>query len=204
MTKAAHTKTTRGRGSKIETLPNEVKALLDAMLRDKEYTQQEVLAEVNKQIEALGLPDDEKISRSGLNRYSTKMAKIGKRMQQTQATAEAWVAKLGERPSGDMGKLLIQMTQTMAFDIAENAMSYDPDNDDPSAPAEPASLGMLKNLSLTIQRLEKTRMDSIKNEKEIRKAFAEEAAKKAETVAKQAGLTATAVQTIKNEILGIA
>lgn len=197
-------KTTRGRGSKIETLPSEVKSLLDAMLRDKEYTQQEVLAEVNKQIEELGLPDDEKISRSGLNRYSTKMAKIGKRMQQTQATAEAWVAKLGERPSGDMGKLLIQMTQTMAFDIAENAMSYDPENQDPDAPAEPASLGMLKNLSLTIQRLEKTRMDSIKNEKEIRKAFAEEAAKKAETVAKQAGLTTAAVQTIKNEILGIA
>lgn len=195
-------KVTRGRGSKIETLPDEVKALLDAMLRDREYTQQEILAEVNQQIDELGLPSNEKISRSGLNRYSSKMAKIGKRMQQTQATAQAWVSKLGEKPSGDMGKLLIQMTQTMAFEIAQGAMNHDPDAED--SDSEPASLGMIKELALTVQRLEKTRRDSIKNEQEIRKAFAAEAANKAETVAKQAGLTATAVQTIKNEILGIA
>lgn len=88
-------KHTRGRGSKIEQLPDDVKGFLNAMLRDKQYSQQEILAEVNKQIEGLGLPEDEQISKSGLNRYASKMAKIGKRMQQTQATAEAWVAKLG-------------------------------------------------------------------------------------------------------------
>jgi hypothetical protein len=188
-------KPTRGRGSKIEQLPDDVKGLLNALLRDKQYSQQEILAEVNKQIGELGLPEDEQISKSGLNRYASKMAKIGKRMQETHATAEAWVAKLGEKPSGDIGKLLINMTQTMAFDIAEAAMSNE---------EEPASLGMIKELALTVQRLEKTRTDSIKNEKEIRKAFAEEAAEKAGSVAKAAGLTKQAVQTIKNEILGIA
>ena len=86
------------------------------------------------------------------------------------------------------------MTQTMAFELAESAMGEE----------EPASLGMIKELALTVQRLEKTRTDSIKNEKEIRKAFAEEAAEKAGSVAKAAGLTKQAVQTIKNEILGIA
>ncbi|MBL4797633.1 MAG: DUF3486 family protein [Oleispira sp.] len=187
-------KATRGRGSKIEQLPDDVKGLLNALLRDKQYSQQEILAEVNKQLDELGLPEDEQISKSGLNRYASKMAKIGKRMQETHATAEAWVAKLGEKPSGDIGKLLINMTQTMAFDIAEGAMSEE----------GPASLGMVKELALTVQRLEKTRTDSIKNEKEIRKAFAEEAADKAGTVAKAAGLTKEAVQTIKNEILGIA
>lgn len=86
------------------------------------------------------------------------------------------------------------MTQTMAFEIAEDAMNNE----------EPASVGMLKELALTVNRLEKTRTDSIKNEKEIRKAVAEEAAEKAGAVAKAAGLTKTAIQTIKNEILGIA
>ena len=123
------------------------------------------------------------------------MAQQGKKIQETQAVADAWVAKMGEKPTGDIGKLLIQMTQTMAFDLAITAT----EDDD-----EPASLGMLKDLALTIQRLEKTRMDSIKNEKEIRKAFAEQAANAAEKAAKKAGLTAQAVQTIKNEILGIA
>ncbi|MAK90450.1 MAG: hypothetical protein CMI13_04330 [Oleibacter sp.] len=191
----AKRKVTRGRGSKIETLPGDVKAFLDSMLRDKEYTQQQILDEVNSQIEQLGLPDDEKISRSGLNRYASFMAQQGKKIQETQAVADAWVAKMGEKPTGDIGKLLIQMTQTMAFDLAITAT----EDDD-----EPASLGMLKDLALTIQRLEKTRMDSIKNEKEIRKAFAEQAANAAEKAAKKAGLTAQAVQTIKNEILGIA
>lgn len=188
-------KHTRGRGSKIEQLPDEVQAFLNAMLRDKQYSQQEILTEVNAQLDELGLPEDEQISKSGLNRYASKMAKIGKRMQETQATAQAWVAKLGEKPTGDIGKLLINMTQTMAFDIAETAMSNE---------EEPASLGMIKELALTVQRLEKTRTDSIKNEKEIRKAFAEEAADKAGSIAKAAGLTKSAVQTIKNEILGIA
>lgn len=187
-------KHTRGRGSKIEQLPEEVKGFLNAMLRDKQYSQQEILAEVNAQLDELGLSEDDQISKSGLNRYASKMAKIGKRMQETHATAEAWVAKLGEKPTGDIGKLLINMTQTMAFELAESAMGEE----------EPASLGMIKELALTVQRLEKTRTDSIKNEKEIRKAFAEEAAEKAGSVAKAAGLTKQAVQTIKNEILGIA
>lgn len=187
-------KHTRGRGSKIEQLPEEVKGFLNAMLRDKQYSQQEILAEVNAQLDELGLPEEEQISKSGLNRYASKMAKIGKRMQETHATAEAWVAKLGEKPTGDIGKLLINMTQTMAFELAESAMGEE----------EPASLGMIKELALTVQRLEKTRTDSIKNEKEIRKAFAEEAADKAGSIAKAAGLTKSAVQTIKNEILGIA
>lgn len=187
-------KHTRGRGSKIEQLPEEVKGFLNAMLRDKQYSQQEILAEVNAQLDELGLSEDDQISKSGLNRYASKMAKIGRRMQETHATAEAWVAKLGEKPTGDIGKLLINMTQTMAFELAESAMGEE----------EPASLGMIKELALTVQRLEKTRTDSIKNEKEIRKAFAEEAADKAGSIAKAAGLTKSAVQTIKNEILGIA
>jgi len=188
-------KATRGRGSKVEQLPDEVKTFLDSLLRDRQFTQQEILDEVNKQIDALGLSEDEKLSRSGLNRYASKMEAIGKRMRETNAIADAWVNRLGDKPTGQVGNLLIQMTRSMAFDIALAAQ----ENED-----EPASLGMLKELALTIQRLEKASMDSLKREKEIRKAFAEEAAAKAETVAKQAGLTARAVQTIKNEILGIA
>ena len=190
---SASKKVTRGRGSKIEQLPDEVKGFLDAMLRDREYSQQEILAEVNKQLEALGL-EDEKISRSGLNRYSTKLAKIGQKMHERQQMANALTSKLGEVPQGDIGKLLINITQSLAFDILSDAAEND----------EPASLGMLKDLSLLVRRLESANMDSIKREKEIRKAVAEEAANTAEAVAKQAGLTAEAVATIKADILGIA
>lgn len=187
-------KTTRGRGSKIETLPGEVKSLLDAMLRDKEYTQQEVLAEVNKQIEELGLPNDEKISRSGLNRYATKMEQFGKKMRETNAIADAWVQRLGDKPNGQVGNLLIQMTRSMAFDLALTAQ----ENED-----EPASIGMLKELALTIQRLEKAASASLQNEKEIRKAFAEEVASKVETLASQRGMTKEDALFWRSEVLGM-
>src|SRR5690606_38685643 len=108
--------------------------------------------------------------------------------------------RLGDKPTGQVGNLLIQMTRSMAFDLALAAQ--DQVNED--GEEEPVSRGMLKDLALTIQRLEKASMDSLNREKEIRKAFAEEAASKAESVAKQAGLTAQAVQTIENEILSIA
>ncbi len=187
-------RTTRGRPSKIEQLPEQVQAFLNAALRDKSNTQEDVREEVNRQLSELGIPEEDQLSRSGLNRYATKMAKIGKKMQERQATANAWVAKLGEKPTGDIGKLLIQMTQTMAFDVAEAALDEE----------DPASLGLIKELALTVQRLEKASISSLKREQEIRKAFAEEAADAAEKVATAAGLTREAVTTIKNDILGIA
>ncbi|MDP2548073.1 DUF3486 family protein [Oceanobacter sp. 4_MG-2023] len=188
---------TRGRPSKIEQLPEQVKCFLDAALRDNGTSQAEILAEVNKQLDTLG---EDAISRSGLNRYATQMERIGKKMRETNAVADAWVSRLGNKPTGQVGNLLIQMTRSMAFDLALSAQEQE--NED--GEQEPPSLGMLKDLALTIQRLEKASMDSLKREKEIRKAFAEEAAKAAEKVATAAGLTREAVTIIKNDILGIA
>lgn len=188
---------TRGRPSKIEQLPDQVKAFLDSALRDNQYTQSEILDEVNTQLDQLG---EDKISRSGLNRYATRMEQIGKRMRETNAVADAWVSRLGDKPTGQVGNLLIQMTRSMAFDFALSAQEQENEDGD----QEPVSLGMLKDLALTVQRLEKASMDSLKREKEIRKAFAEEAATTAEQAAKAAGLTPDTVKTIKNEILGIA
>lgn len=187
--------TTRRRGSKIDQLPEQVKSFLDSALRSGRYEQQEILDEVNKQIEALGLPEDEKISKSGLSRHAVKMDKVGKKMREVNAVADAWVSRLGDKPTGQVGNLLIQMTRTMAFDVALGAQ----ENED-----EPPSLGMLKDLALTVQRLEKASMDSLKREKEIRKAFAEEAVAAAEEIAREAGLTSDAVELMKDRFLGIA
>ncbi len=65
-------------------------------------------------------------------------------------------------------------------------------------------VGMIKDVMLACQRLEQTAMLSHKREKEIRKAFAEEAAAVADKVVKAAGLTKEAVDQLKAEILGIA
>ncbi|HAS8353871.1 TPA: DUF3486 family protein, partial [Vibrio vulnificus] len=52
--------------------------------------------------------------------------------------------------------------------------------------------------------IEQAAMMSTKREKEIRAAFAAEAAEKAEKIVKQAGLSDDAVADIKSKILGIA
>jgi hypothetical protein len=70
--------------------------------------------------------------------------------------------------------------------------------------AEEMDIGLIKDAMLAAQRLEAAAMQSHKREKEIRQLFAAEAAEAAEKVAKQAGLTAEGVATLKREILGIA
>lgn len=185
---------TRGRRSKIDLLPDDVKQLLDGLLRDGKNSQQEVLQAVNEYIEQQGLPEDLKPSRSGLNRYSSRMEAIGKDLRDVREVSQALVAQLGDKPTGEVSKLILEIGRTQLFKAMMNANEKDGEVD----------IGMIKDAMLAAQRLESAAMSSHKREKEIRKAFADEAAKVAETVAKKAGMTAETVSSIKKEILGIA
>lgn len=184
---------TRGRRSKIDLLPDDVKQLLDGLLRDGKNSQQEVLQAVNEYIEQQGLPEDLKPSRSGLNRYSSRMEAIGKDLRDVREVSQALVAQLGDKPTGEVSKLILEIGRTQLFKAMMNANEKDGEVD----------IGMIKDAMLAAQRLESAAMSSHKREKEIRKAFADEAAKVAETVAKKAGMTAETVSNIKKEILGI-
>ena len=62
----------------------------------------------------------------------------------------------------------------------------------------------IKELAVGVEKLEKAASESTKREREIRKAMAEEAAERAESAAKAAGLTTEGAAQIKREILGIA
>ncbi|MDX1301203.1 DUF3486 family protein [Photobacterium sp.] len=186
-------KATRGRRSKIDLLPDDVKQLLDGLLRDGKNSQQEVLQAVNEHIEQQGLPEDLKPSRSGLNRYSSRMEAIGKDLREVREVSQALVSQLGDKPTGEVSKLILEIGRTQLFKAMMNANEKEGEVD----------IGMIKDAMLAAQRLESAAMSSHKREKEIRKAFADEAAKVAETVAKKAGMTAETVSSIKKEILGI-
>jgi hypothetical protein len=186
-------KRTRGRRSKIDLLPKDIKAELNAMLRDGRLHQQEILDLVNTQIKEAGLADKATLSRSGLNRYASRMEEVGAKIRQAREVAEVWTAKLGDQPTSDVGKLLQEVVRTMAF---ETGMSMSESDD----PVEPKALSQL---ALAIQRVEQAAMASHKRETEIRTAFAEEAASMVEEVAKSQGLTRDGVKAIKAQILGI-
>ena len=187
-------KRTRGRRSKVDLLPSEIKDQLNAMLRDGRLEQQEILDLVNKKIDNAGLEGSAKLSRSGLNRYAARMEQIGSRIREMREVSEVWVSKLGNEPTSDVGKLLQEAVRTLAseasFAMIESGKAIEPK--------------ALNQLAMVSQRIEAAAMTSHKREKEIRQAFAQEAANAIEDAAKTQGLTADSVTLIKQQILGIA
>ncbi|MDX1536387.1 DUF3486 family protein [Arsukibacterium sp.] len=190
-------KITRGRRSKIDLLPEEIRRELDAKLRDGRLTQQEVLDYINELIEQSQLPEHDKeqlkISRSGLNRYSTQMETIGKDLRELREVSNALVAQLGDKPTGDVSRMILEIGRTQLFKAMMSQSS-----------SEDMDIGMIKDAMLAAQRLEAAAMNTHRREKEIRQIFAAEVAETAEKVATQQGLTAEGVAALKREILGIA
>lgn len=185
----------RGKVSKIDLLPENIKTKLDELLRNGKMNQKDILAEVNKLIEAAGLGDEQKLSASGVNRYSTQMESIGHDIRQAREMAEMWVAKLGNKPTGEVSQLLMEMLRTQSFRLLVKA------NEDPDDVLDPKMIG---EMALSIQRLERASLLNMDKEKRLKQAFAEEAANVAETAAVQAGLSDAGAKDIRNKILGIA
>ena len=185
--------------SKIQQLPDDIRSQLSAMLRSGSMSQIAILAEVNQLILEAGLPPEEQISRTGLNRFSKRMEEAGSRMAQAREVAEVWTAKLGQAPTSEVGKLLQEFVRTMAFETSMKMM--DNSAGEEGKMIDPKSLGQL---ALVIQRVEMAAMTSHKVEKEIRAAFAAEVATQTEKIVKSAGLSAETAADIKRQILGIA
>ncbi|HII3824541.1 DUF3486 family protein [Pasteurella multocida] len=186
-------KNTRGRASKVDLLPPNIKTQLAMMLRDKQYSQAEILAEINDLIRDCGLPEEMQLSKTGLNRYASRMEKMGAKIRQSREIAEIWTKQFSEAPQSDIGKMLMEIVKNIAFETSLG-MSED-------GTADPKSIALL---SSAVQRLEQAESLSFKREQAIRKEVAQQAAETAEKVVVQAGLSAETVRTIKEQILGIA
>lgn len=187
-------KPTRGRASKVDLLPDNVRKTLHEMLRDKALPQAQILEEINALIDDAGLPEDMKLSRSGLNRYATNVEQVGHNLRQMREMTTALTAELGDKPMGETTKLILEMGRSQLF----KAMMQQIEN-----PAAQVDIDMLKNAMLAAQRLESTAMSSHKREKEIRQAFAEEAAHAvSEELRGQDGMSEELEQRILNVLLG--
>lgn len=183
---------TRGKASSIETLPEDIKRLLDEMLRDKKVTQSQIVEQINARLDQAGV--DKEITKSSLNRYSTRMETVGARIREAREVADVWTARLGDKPTGEVSTLLIEMLRGIAFETTMHMTESD----------EPVSPALVKDLALGIQRLEQAAMLTTKREKEIRQAFAEQAAAAVEKTVAAVGMSRDTIDTIKREILGIA
>ncbi|MCF2910786.1 DUF3486 family protein [Pseudoalteromonas sp. DL2-H2.2] len=186
----------RGKPSKIDELPDEIKKKLDEMLRDSGNSQADILIAINGLILEAGLDEEATISRSGLSRHAQKHEAIAKHLRETRAATVALTAELGDKPTGEVTKLILEMARTQLFKAMQQQM-LNPESD------AAVDLDTIKEAMLAVQRLESAASRNHKREQEIRKAFAEEAAAKAEESAVKAGMTAESVSEIKKSILGI-
>ncbi|RXE95581.1 DUF3486 family protein [Pseudoalteromonas sp. PS5] len=189
----------RGKPSKIDALPEDIKKKLDEMLRDSGNSQADILVAVNQLILDAGMDEEATISRSGLSRHAQKTEAIGKRLRELRETTKALTAELGDKPQGDTTKLILEMGRSQLF----KAMQQQLMNPDEEADVD---VGMIKETMLAAQRLEATAMAAHKREKEIQKAYAEQLANDLDEKAKNDALPQTQSEMMaffKHDILGL-
>ncbi|MEX0732854.1 MAG: DUF3486 family protein [Aquisalimonadaceae bacterium] len=189
------------RPSSIERLPDDIREQLQELLRDPRVTQLEVTERINKLLDQTGF--DERLSKSAVNRYAVRMNEVGEKLRQSRQVAEMWIAKLGAQPQGQLGNLVNEMLRSMAFDLALKLQEGEL-----TAESMPAVIEMVKELSLSVTRLERASSENVKREQVIRKQEREKAAEAAASAAEKSlagqGMSREGIDAIKREILGIA
>ncbi|EAM4424174.1 DUF3486 family protein [Salmonella enterica] len=162
-------KLTRGRVKKADLLPDSIRKPLLEMLREKRFTQVQVREEINRLIEEAGLPDEMKLSRGAVWRLASENEEVARDLRDLREQTKAMVAELGDKPTGDTTTLILEMTRSLLFRKLRAARRDLEDDGE-------IDIGLLKNIMLAVQRLESAAERSMKREKEIRAAFAEEMA----------------------------
>ena len=193
------TRVARGLMSRIRQLPPEIKARLDELLRSG-VSQTEILHRLEEPLREIG---ERPLSASGLSRYAREMEAVGRDLRETRAMADAWTANLGERPTGNVSALTIQILQTVALRAARRAWATDEETD------AGVDSGLIGELALAVQRLERSASLSLARERELRKEFAAEAAEvaaqSAEKAARESGhaLPVEKLEQIRRDVYGI-
>jgi hypothetical protein len=186
--------TKRGRLSSIDLLPEEawphVRAAIDA-LNENRRSQDDIREELNTHLLAL---DCNPVSRSAFNRRSLALAKIGEGIRQAREMATIFAEKLDDMPEGDVGMLINEMCKVIIYTMTEKIALEDLET----------TAKMMKEISLSVYRLEQAGSISTKRRQQIVNTANEKASAVIETVAKERGLSRETAEDIKAKILGIA
>lgn len=181
---------TRGKMGRIDQLPPDIRELVNRRLREG-ASQADIIKETAPLLAARGLPP---LSRSGVNRYTSKVERAGQRIREAREAAAAWAAT-AEEGAGDVGRHTIEVLRTLALDMAHQAQERQ-DDDQLLSPTE------MKDLALALQRLESAGEHSVKRERQMRRVWQEKAEAKLKQTAKQAGLTDDAIQLVRQIMAG--
>lgn len=182
----------RGRLSKIDLLPEEawphVKAALAALAENKR-TAESIREELNGHLLAIG---SDPISSSSFNRKSLQLAKIGADISRAREMAAVFAEKLDDMPEGDVGMLINEMCKIILYNMTAEISADDLET----------SAKMMKEISLSVYRLEQAGSISSKRRSEIEARARSKATEAVQTVAKERGISNDTAQAIIDKVLG--
>lgn len=176
--------------AKIATLPDDVRAQLDAQLVKRGFAG---YAELEKWLAGLGIS----IGKSSIHRYG---ANLERKLSAIKASTEAAKLIAAEAPddADQRSGAVISMIQTEVFDLLVGLQELEDKDTDPLKRGK-----LLAQLAKNVATLSRASVHQKKHEIEIR-GKAEAAADRVARLAKKGGLSGATVETIKREILGIA
>ena len=172
-----------GQRSAVELLPETVRDELNRKLVQSGFSGYRGLSEWLKD-------QGFEISKTAVHNYGQDFESRLSALKMATEQAKA-VAETVEDEEGAMNEALIRLMQQKAFDAL---MQMEEEGADIS----------FKDLGVLISRVSRASVNQKKFAREIRQAFAEEAASAAEESLKSQGMTRDTIESIKNEILGIA
>ncbi|HBG06314.1 MAG: hypothetical protein A2075_12150 [Geobacteraceae bacterium GWC2_58_44] len=186
----------RGQQRSVDLIPDDVKATLDAYLRDKKLSQIEATRRTNMILEELGHPV--RLTKSAVNRYSQDMEEVGAQLRESREVAQQWIGALGSVPQDDVGLLVVEIIRSLSFDITMMVRKGKIDAD-----KVPEIVKTLNTMALTQMRIEKATSDNVKRAREIRKLAIEEVSEVIEKTAVQQGMNAEQAAFWRNKVLGV-
>lgn len=183
-----------GRKSTVESLTPELKNRLLELLAKPDVTQAEIADIINEEA------GSKVVSKSAVNRYAIKMEEFTRKNREAAEIAKAYIAQAEEGTGNTLGKVAIEQLRMIVFDLLMGIDEMPKDAADPEA-LMGLTLGVNK-IAKALRDLEQASDTNLKNEDKIR-ARCQKVADEVAAEVKSSGLSESAVNMIKQRILGI-
>ena len=181
-----------GQKSAVDKLPKRLRNKLIKMLQDPACTQIQIADAINA---AAGEP---LISKSSVNRYAQRMKTFAEKNKQAKEVAELYLEKFGEGRN-KLGKIVNEQIRLVAFELISE---LDELKEKKKIKAQGIT-DLIFKVSRGLRDLEMAEKLNAERANDIRKATLEEAAKVAEKIARQDGVSQKTTDKIRKEILGV-
>jgi hypothetical protein len=186
------------RPSTIARLPSEIREAI-GRLREQGRTLDEILTHLQ------GM--EVTVSRSALGRHVQQMDKVGERLRRSRAISEALVRQLGDAPESQTARLNIEMMHSFLFDFLASAEEGAEEGSEAAMASvrDPKSVALMAEAVQRLTTASRNNADYVARLEDRAAAKAKAgAARAAEAVAREKGLSADTVRAIKASILGVA